>query len=243
VQYKRAPITEAILEFKWRDPIDLDLAKRAARKLSRDYPGEEEQAQVATTITYIAGQDPGATVNVLWKGIKRTSADQAESVRVSTLAFTVLKLAPYNGWDAFLARAKRDWEVIAEVVGRRPIARIGLRYINRIDMPERDGHVKFSEYLTPLALPSTAWGDPSAYFVQLNFPPSTAGLALIVNTGTVVPPTVGYQSATLDIDVVAEKLNLLRDEPIWDLAGTMRGEKNRVFEACITDAARGIFNR
>jgi len=244
VEYKRAPITEAILELKWRDPIDFDLAQRAAKKLSRHYyPGEEEQAQVTPNIIYETGQDPRASVNVLWKGIKRSSADQAESARVSTASLSIMRLAPYTGWEMFVSRAKRDWEAVLPTLGRRPIERIGLRYINRIDIPEQDGQVQFSRYLNPrVAFPTTEWGEPGAYFVQLTFPRAARGLALIINTGTVVSPILHYQSVLLDIDVVAEKLDLIRDERIWELATAMRGEKNRVFESCITDAAREMFN-
>ena len=49
--------------------------------------------------------------------------------------FICSRLAPYTGWDDFFARTVRAWEVWRKSAGHTVLSRIGVRYVNRIDVP------------------------------------------------------------------------------------------------------------
>ena len=65
---------------------------------------------------------------------------------------------------------------------------------------------------------------------------------LALNTATVAPPLIGFVSLALDLDVFREANLPQRDDDLWDIVNRMRGHKNRIFESCITDRARTLFN-
>ncbi len=54
-------------------------------------------------------------------------------------------------------------------------------------------------------------------------------------------PLVGYKSITLDIDVANESTNFSNDSQLWSMLSILRNEKNRIFEASVTDQARELF--
>lgn len=65
-------------------------------------------------------------------------------------------LAPYPGWDRFRERILSTWQIFQEKSDPSEIARIGLRYINRItretaEQPPRDW-LRPSDFLAPAAL-------------------------------------------------------------------------------------------
>lgn len=224
------PITEAVIELKWRDPIDFATVMRCSRKLASDYPNVEEQAQVMPNFVLAPGGGPTKTETaVIWRGMKHSSQDAADIARVTTQAFSSLRLAPYAGWDRFCDRAMHDWGTVVGVIGRRPVERIGLRYINRIDIPDRGGKpIQFDEYVTVQpSLPNLDGPPISAYLIQFNRPADAQGFFLTITAGTVVPPLLRYQSIMVDIEVHAEKLSLLKDEDIWEVAKHARTKELR----------------
>jgi uncharacterized protein (TIGR04255 family) len=65
---------------------------------------------------------------------------------------------------------------------------------------------------------------------------------VLINTIPVFPPPlVNHFSIMLDIDVSQQFDLPQRDDDLHGLLSQMRDEKNRVFEACITDTARELF--
>jgi len=67
------------------------------------------------------------------------------------------------------------------------------------------------------------------------------GCSVTINSGATPAPLMAHQSLLLDIDLFAAGLNLHRDEELWDLVGKIRDHKNRIFESCVTDKAKALF--
>ncbi len=66
---------------------------------------------------------------------------------------------------------------------------------------------------------------------------------VIVNAGTVLSPLIDHTSFLLDIDLYKDTNLPIRDDDIWELFLTLHTEKNKLFEAFITDRARELFDR
>jgi uncharacterized protein (TIGR04255 family) len=58
----------------------------------------------------------------------------------------------------------------------------------------------------------------------------------------VTPPLVGFAALVLDIDVFRETNIPRRDEDLWALVNRIRTYKNNIFETCITDQSRALFD-
>ena len=123
------------------------------------------------------------------------------------------------------------------------LSRIGVRYINRIDVPsDAADRVRLEDYLT--IYPQMPNGPPMlGYIMQVLRDVGEDNCRLIINSGSVVSPLIGFVSFLLDLDVFRENDLPRRDEELWKFIDRMREHKNQIFESCITQQARTIFDR
>jgi uncharacterized protein (TIGR04255 family) len=67
-----------------------------------------------------------------------------------------------------------------------------------------------------------------------------------ITSATAAPPSAGISSILLDIDAYRQVDLTLSDEgasnTLWSVLDDLRDAKNFVFEACITDATRGLID-
>jgi uncharacterized protein (TIGR04255 family) len=133
--YRRPPITEAVVELRLGDQIDIDQVDRIKDRLADDYPISPQTIQ---NISLIAGPGNQNRTQVEFGAYKLLSADATNAAVISRQHITNSRLAPYNGWEDFTEQAKRNWTVWRKVAGWHPISRVGVRYINRIDVPNPD---------------------------------------------------------------------------------------------------------
>src|SRR5262245_21109480 len=130
--YKRAPITEAVIELRFTHPIGQKSVEKAARRVRGTYAFEDPEDAVNL---HFDVDTKKAQVQHTWFGVKLSSLDRADISSFRTNSFMCSRLAPYPGWEAFQPRAAHDWDSLKKTVGLIELARIGLRYINRIDVP------------------------------------------------------------------------------------------------------------
>jgi uncharacterized protein (TIGR04255 family) len=172
-----------------------------------------------------------------------SSADRADVLLVTSAHMTCSRLAPYVGWDTFRARAEDHWRTWKRVVGYRKIGRIGVRFINRIDIPATGGEeVKISDYLR-VRPEAPAVKRMDSYALQMSGPLEEDNCRWMINSSVVAPPPlVGHVSVILDIDVSRAGDPPQRDDEIWALIDRIRVHKNHMFEASVTDKARELFD-
>ena len=237
--YKRPPITEAVIELKFVKPIeDTDLA-RISRRFDTDYP---LNSIVKNFEIQIQIEEPSHTSRREIVGHRRSSRDLSEILLLWPTSFIVSQLAPYPGWGTFFDRFSRDWDNWNKASGqRKKIARVGVRFINRIDIPIIDAIVEESFYLDVYPKLPTSLGPVTAYAVQSQLPSDATGLNVIINSASVPSPLLGHGSIVVDIDVGKDINSTLKDEDVFDLLNEIRIKKNAVFEACVTDRARELF--
>lgn len=239
--YKHPPITEAVLELRFKNVASKDVIEKAARRSASQYVYTDEDNAVQFQLD---AEKRTTDILAQWQGIKLSSLDRTDIVIFRTTAYVCSRLAPYPGWDAFKERAQRGWEDWKKAAGATEIARIGLRYINRIDLPAGQDVVKIEDYLTVgPRMPDLDFGPISAYTVQILRPIGADDCGLVLNSGPIPSPLLGHISFILDLDIFRESEIPRRDDQLWALIDKMRTHKNRVFECLITNQARELFNR
>jgi uncharacterized protein (TIGR04255 family) len=133
-RYKRPPITEAVIEIRFTAAIDGKEVEKISLDLVAAYP-HSEQIQTFGLEMQFGPQRPEAQVRPARIGVKRTTLDADQTVLLWPESFVFSQLAPYPGWDEFFSRFVRDWRVCKKIAGYKKIARVGVRFINRIDVP------------------------------------------------------------------------------------------------------------
>ena len=130
--YNRPPITEASFEIRLLEPLENSQLEALNRRLAADYDSSNEFTEFAVGLnvkrreTMLEERD---------RGYRLENKDRTNVLLVKSRSFVCSRLAPYEGWDKFLSTCMDGWTTWKKVIGVKKIDRIGLRYINRIDIP------------------------------------------------------------------------------------------------------------
>lgn len=242
VQYKAPPITEAVIGISFSAPIKEADFNSLQKKFHPHYPHHQTVSNFDVAVELPNGQANKATANFNKSdGHRLSTADMTQLLLLWPTSFNLSQLAPYPGWDDFLARFVRDWSVWKRTIGFQTISRIGVRYINRIDIPVMDNITKYEEFLNVYPkLPDNL--DPVlGYAVQVAMELKDIDCLLKINSAVVPSPILDHVSFVLDLDISKEIDPPQSDKDICDLLNKIRIQKNVIFETCISDRARELF--
>ena len=239
--YTRPPITEAVIGIDFVGTIEESLLSDAKVKLSREYSNQVDEIGFTVDLEIGAGQNTPKTKLVQQKGYRLRSADVSQILLLRPASFTVSQLAPYPGWDVFFGRFKRDWKRWKSLVGFREVKRIGLRYINRIDIPALQPVVHHEAFLRVYPEVPNQFGPLAAYTVVTKSLVQDIRSMLTVNTGVVPAPILNHMSILFDIDIGCENEPPKKDSDLFGYLQNARRKKNEYFEASITDESRKLF--
>lgn len=241
--YKRPPITEAVIEIRFETPLDGKNLNKTSEDFAPSYPCLEFTKNVAVEVNLGQAEDalPAAQFKDYQIGFRRSSPDLSEIILLWPGSLLVSQLAPYPGWEEFIGRFSRDWFIWKQSRGYRKISRIGVRFINRIDIEIVDGIIDESQYLNVFPRLPDVFGTVIGYGIQVRLPAAEIGCNVTINSGAVPSPLLGHGSFLLDIDVAIESNVPQNDSDVFGLIDRIRVRKNEVFEACITDKARELF--
>jgi uncharacterized protein (TIGR04255 family) len=241
--YPNPPITEAVLALR------VPTSEKAVSELLKMSAGEEAAYPTPQPLLMIMGKMtvgpvPAASTTQQQTGFVFRRQDGRYIYQARLDGFTISQLPRYSDWVDFRSEASRYWQRYQDIVQPAGVTRAGLRYVNRIDVPVTVGQERFDvdEYL--FTAPKIASSLPQlmqGFFMQIALPwPDTECRAMI--TETIIPPArPGVFSLILDIDTFREYQTPVTHEQAWECLEELRGLKNKVFEACITDKARELF--
>lgn len=241
--YSRPPITEAVLEVRFKESVLPDILASSVRDYQAHYQrsetvqGYELQFNIPTT--------PGEQVRTTARGAelsyKLISPDEGEILLLSASSFAVSQLAPYPGWDIFFGRFQRDLKIWKATVGYQGLSRYGLRFINRLDLPNLTGKVEDSDYITIYPKVPHQLNIMDAYGLQLQTTLFDINCHLRMNTSVVPSPLLNHISIILDFEIATFGTVPQNLSGMIELLGRIRMKKNEIFELCITERARDLF--
>ena len=135
---QNAPIREALIDFRARAGIPWNeetLRSMLQPKLS-DYPTVMVQNSMIVGFMLNPHSTTAETKKEQsWKGLQFRSADGIRVARFDRDGFTFSRLAPYQDWDDLQDEVLRLWEIHIQAADPDKIVRIGVRFINRVDLP------------------------------------------------------------------------------------------------------------
>jgi uncharacterized protein (TIGR04255 family) len=238
-QYPYPPITEAAIDIRFEQILSDDEQSKISKKLAPFY--SLEKVEINRGVQVNINPDGPKVTQQEQKIIRRSNNDQNEIFLAAGQSIIVSQLAVYPGWDAFIRRFSRDYAVFKKITGYRKVARIGLRYINRIDVPVSSGVAKYENYLNlHIALPSVL--DPVLTFsFQVKKIFKEIGCEVVINSASIPSPLPNCVAFVIDIDV-GKHINVPQlDNDIAAFLEQARHLKNEIFEGSVTDSARKLF--
>lgn len=240
--YKKPVVTEATLDLRVTLPPEtsLDALVGIAQSLKEHFPRQEAMFLGTFQFGFYEGQALPPETSQKQNGFRLISGDGLRVLQVGTEGFTFSHLQPYAGWTAFSNEAKDLWSVYKASCAPQEVKRVGLRYINRIDVPET---AKLSSFLAlrPLLPEQMPSRDMLGFFMQLQLPQSDLESMLIVNEARVMPSADDVLTVVLDFDLFRESSwGPEQDKAVWELIERFRVRKNEVFEASIEQETRRL---
>src|SRR5947209_2748019 len=180
--YPHAPITEALVDLRVDFGPDMSLEKLRTfgAHIKASYPNEGTRDMLQSEIS-IVGAQPKTESKHTTLGYIFHSGDRRQAVQARIDGFTFSRFAPYQDWPQLIGEAKRLWKVFVDVLRPRMVTRIAVRYINQINLPLKDGTLKFEDYLR--TFPATGLVEEGAleqFFLRLVMPQQDLSAKLIL---------------------------------------------------------------
>jgi uncharacterized protein (TIGR04255 family) len=232
--YARAPIIEALIDIQVRAPegVALSTLAQVCRAERERYPSRQDRLFFHGELH--VGERVGATASQRPVGYIAFTEDRLQAFQARLDGFTFSRFAPYDRWETFRTEAERLWAAYRDLVGPEEVTRIGVRYINRLELPE--GVQDLKEYLRTIPIISSELPQQmTGFLMQVQIPQTDIDCVLELTEALVPPEQSGAVSVLLDIDIYRETAGPIHEDEIWGLLENLRERKNVVFAACITE--------
>jgi uncharacterized protein (TIGR04255 family) len=241
VRYKKAPILEAVLEFRWSSVKPLE-ELREVLKIPAFENFEEPKPRRLMSATFDV-ENGGVSQGIQQLGFDLALKDGTERIFLEESKFVFIQSAPYDQWGYFSSRALALLEPAVQALGISEFTYVGVRFVNRIDIPLSDtGDFNTDDYITiKFDGPRRDKGIIDEFQMRVVKPTEKDGISYALVVATSPPPLPDYAGIVVDIDVFSQNPVPAYGANLVTILATMRGEKNDLFERCLTDKARDLF--
>ena len=238
--YGNPPIIEAVCEFKLTQDSSWDLTIPGImyENLADEFPKRERHLlqEVETKKVEEGVQQQLRTT----ERVRFLSEDTKAFFQIGPYVLAVHCLKPYPTWAVFRAMIEKGFSVLGAVGDIGGLQRIGLRYINRVEIPgqrvELDDYFEFRPFLGE-RLPQ----DMNTFLVGCVLPFSEQRDLCKVQLADAVLENQETSAFMLDLDYFLAKPNSVSVDNALLWVDQAHERVEEVFEACITPALRALF--
>lgn len=248
-RYKNPPIEEALCEFRFKSGQDWDftIPGKLQVQLKEDYSGKpRDQKALEIGLDMQAGNPANLRYNEGLARVQLMSEDGKRIVGVGPNTLSVHMLKPYqsldserSGWEDFKSRISTALDAYWDVTKPDGICRIGIRYINKITIPEKNPNIK--EYLKSALPKIDGLPEKSTKFVSRIEYTYSDEMYLVVLQG-LAGSHENHVEVLLDLDMVSDTSESINRDKALALTDKLRDYERKAFEAIITDKTRELFN-
>lgn len=239
-QYKNPPLVEALceIEFEPGTPWDSALPGLIYNELRTEFPDRKETQGLEIDISTV-GVPPIKEFKRLGK-LQFWKKDKTALVQVAPYLLVVNVLKPYPSWDEFYRLIEDKLKVYQDVTKVERVKRLGLRYINKIEL--EGSPVKFDENFN--FRPYIAEGLPQNYqqFITgiKTFFNDKADEMLVELRGSEKTQSKGF-TVRLDLYFYTRVCDLVRTEDTFGWIENAHTELEKTFELIIKEKLKESF--
>ncbi len=249
-RYKNPPIEEALCELRFMPgrEWDLTIPGKLQTEFGDEYSGKpREQKALEFGLDVREGKPANLRYGEGLARVQLVTKEGRRMVGVGPDVLSVHMLRPYqdpvcpasSGWDEFKLRISAALDAYWKVAEPDGVCRIGIRYINKIVVPQE--RIRVEEYLV-CALPEVSeLPDNLSNFVSRVEYLYQDSVRLVLSQGLISVPSAPT-SLLLDLDVIWENTEPVDRDVALEKAYDLRARERVAFEAVITDKAREIFD-
>ena len=239
-KYRNPPVIEALCELyfagsEWDDTIP----GRFFESVKRDFPVKRQREIQEAQITIAEGQ-AAAGVRRLPPWIQFVSDKGDRMVQLARDLLVVNQLRPYPKFEDWEPVIYSSLEIYRSLAQPRAVARLGVRYINRVVIPGEE--VLLEKYFTVYPQLPKAMGDKHGAFMVRFETPTEGEHTMVVTFASSPTERVGeraflldlydvYQPATpMPLDAVSQEVRRAHANVEGAFEGSITGELGTLFE-------------
>ncbi|MCC7439852.1 MAG: TIGR04255 family protein [Armatimonadetes bacterium] len=238
--YEKSPIVEAVCEFRFDPAIEWDLTIPGLvyEHLRDQFPTKRSRDGVPVEFGEVFAEEVLKELYKQARIMQFVSNDEHSLVQLGHHFLSVNQLRPYQSWEQFRSLIEVGLNAYQEVANPEKFVRIGLRYINRIDIPGKN--VRTNEYLNAYPVVPEPSGKKSQSWLQrTELPYNDENAVFILHVGTINHPDHDGDSFMIDLDFATQH----SPPPInkaFDWLNRAHNHLEDMFEAAITDKTREL---
>lgn len=237
--FERAPLTEAACEFRFSPASAWDWTVPGILydRIKEQFPQKRQQHLVDVEVTF-SQETAKPNVSRAPGMMQLLTEDGSAMVQLGPNLLAINQLQRYPGWDSFRTLILTQFDNYLDVAAPSSLVRLGLRYINRVEVPEHQ--VDLDKYFT--VYPPVPPGGPQVYkrFLQQVELEASEDDTLKLSFGSVE----GSPVSTFVLDLDFYRLGEWPIEAARDWIDLAHERVEQSFFACFTDAAHeDLFGR
>jgi uncharacterized protein (TIGR04255 family) len=239
--YENPPLIEALCEFQFESnqTWDWTIPGLVYDKVREDFPKKKQQ-----NIVEMAARIEKDEVTPSIKGgmgrMQFLREDETALIQVGPNLLVVNQLRPYSTWGKFQKMIKSCLAVYRDVANPKALKRIGLRYINRLEIPEAE--VRIEDYI--LAVPTIPEPVPQVFATwaqRVEIPFANSNGMMVIQSGLSKHEDPTKLVFIIDLDFITLNVKEINLENSTNWLEKAHDAVEKTFEACITDKSRVLF--
>ena len=241
-RYKNPPIAEALCEMHFEEGLQWNATFFGLfhEKIKDEFPEAKELHGMAMGFqTKPGGIDQ--QLRQVGTRMRFYREDKTALVQISKNLLAVNLLPEYPGWEKFKPLILNRLTDYISVIQPKAILRVGLRYVNRIDLPEAE--FKFDQLFAKSSyLPSGVFQASGPFLVRVELHPYKEAQLNVTVATPAEPMEKGKVSSVVDLDhVVFNRLEPPSEEKVGVLLEEAHSKIVEAFESIIGDKLRERF--
>jgi len=239
-KYKNPPILEVVCEFRFTLDTEWDITVPGLlyEKIKNDFPFKERRSVQEIEFTH-EGQQLKQEVKSDERAVF-LNKNRNKLIQVGNHLLTINCLKPYSSWQNFKPKIEQALQNLSEIVEIKGIQRIGLRYINKIEIPyeqiDIENYFEFRPYLGTNLPQKTV-----EFLVGTTFPFEKDRDSCRLILKNAVPDNPKQSAFILDIDYFLSQQRSIKPDEGLEWVETAHNHVESVFEGCLTDKLRKLF--
>jgi len=236
----RAPVAEAVVEIRVRlsRPVVQADFNAFRDRLKDKFPKAQDIRYVASHLQFGSDEELKNDVSTGLIGVRLDDQEGRWVVQAKSDGLAISRLPPYESWEGLVATLRALWPLYVEIFEPSAVLRLGVRYINRVPLPDAE-NIDLDSLLTagpkiPLTLPQTL----TQFVTRVIFPLPAEGIVLtVLQALEPAPGDVAGRRAhvVLDIDAACEQAMTPTAPGMWGRLDSLRDAKNMAFFGSLTE--------
>ena len=240
-RYRKPPVVEALCEMyfegsEWDDTLIGQFYERVKKEFPRKRQQEIQEAQVR----FSSAGEAAAGVRRLPPRMQFVTGAGDRMIQLGPDLLVVNQLKPYASFEEWEKTLYDALDTYRELARPKRLARLGVRYIDRVIISEPT--VRMEDYFALYPeIPAAVGAGHGAFMLRVEFPERRPGHQLLVTLGSAPHDKPGTTAFVLDYYDVSEPGGATTTEAVRGLVRTAHENVIEAFEATISDRLRSLF--